>query len=79
MEFEDALQRLEEIVSLLERGDVSLDNSLKFYEEGQGLIKLCRDKLTKVEVRVQELIRTEKGNLELKPAEIQEEPEPDNS
>lgn len=72
MKFEDALKRLEEIVGKLEQGDVSLDDSLKLYEEGQSLIKFCHDKLTKVEEKVKELVRTEKGEFKLKDVKIEE-------
>jgi exodeoxyribonuclease VII small subunit len=66
MRFEDALKRLEEIIALLEEGNVLLDESLKLYEEGQGLIKFCRDKLNKVESKVKELVQTREGEFELK-------------
>lgn len=73
MKFEEALKRLEQIVSLLERGDVSLDDSLNLYEEGQELIKFCRDKLTKVESKVKELVHTEEGEFKLKDTKIEKE------
>ncbi len=76
MKFEEALKRIEEIVEALEQGDVSLDNSLKLYEEGQSLIKFCREKLTKVEEKVKELVRTEKGEFKLKDTKIKEEEAP---
>lgn len=63
MKFEDALKRLEEIVDILESGDVALDDSLKLYEEGQELIKFCKDKLTKAEAKVKQLVKTEEGKL----------------
>ncbi|MCK4352111.1 exodeoxyribonuclease VII small subunit [candidate division WOR-3 bacterium] len=66
MKFEDALKRLEEIVGSLEKGDVSLDDSLKLYEEGQELINFCKDKLTKAESKVKELIKTGQGKFELR-------------
>jgi len=66
MKFEEALKRIEEIVTALEQGEVSLDDSLKLYEEGQSLIKFCREKLTKVEEKVKELIHTEEGKSKLK-------------
>ena len=73
MKFEKALERIEEIVEALEQGDVSLDDSLKLYEEGQSLIQFCREKLTKVEKKVKELVHTEKGELKLKDVQIAEE------
>ncbi len=72
MKFEKALKRIEDIVEALEQGDVSLDDSLKLFEEGQSLLKFCREKLTKVEKKVKVLIHTEKGELKLKDAQIKE-------
>ena len=41
MSFEQAMTRLEEIVSRLERGDAPLEESLALFEEGTGLMKKC--------------------------------------
>lgn len=43
--FETSVNRLEEIVKLLEAGNASLDESVKLYEEGLSLAKLCSEKL----------------------------------
>ncbi|OYD13774.1 exodeoxyribonuclease VII small subunit [candidate division WOR-3 bacterium JGI_Cruoil_03_44_89] len=59
--FEDALNRLEEIVKKLEDGDVSLDDALKLFGEGQELLVFLRQKLNKAETKIKELIKTEKG------------------
>lgn len=45
MKFEDAMTRLEKIVSDLESGKCDLDESLGLFEEGVGLVKLCNSKL----------------------------------
>ena len=68
IKFEAALKRLEEIADKLERGDIPLEDSLKLYEEGQKLIKLCREKLSKAEAKVKELIKKNKEFI-LKPTE----------
>ncbi len=47
MEFEKAFARLEEIVAALEKGTASLDESMKLYEEGVELIRVCSDKIGK--------------------------------
>jgi exodeoxyribonuclease VII small subunit len=44
--FEDAMKRLEEIVRLLENGQVSLDESIKLYEEGVALVNSANSLLT---------------------------------
>lgn len=43
--FEDAMNKLEDIVTSLEKGDVPLDRSLELFEEGVALVKLCSEKL----------------------------------
>ena len=52
MTFEDAMTRLEEIVGKLESGKVSLDESLKLYEEGCKLAKKCLEQLEKAKLKV---------------------------
>lgn len=56
LSFENAMNRLEEIVSLLEKGDTTLDDSLKLYEEGEQLAKLCNKKLTEAEQKISTLV-----------------------
>lgn len=63
--FEDAMKRLEEIVSLLEKGDAPLDQSLELFEEGTALIKKCGSALDKAEQKVSLLVRTEEGPSEV--------------
>ena len=53
--FEQAMDRLEEIVSLLESGDSPLDKSLSLFEEGVKLVKLCNSQLEKAESSVKQL------------------------
>ncbi len=55
MKFEDAMQRLDEIVRLLEQGDASLDQSLALFEEGSGLLRRCSSLLDAAEQKVTEL------------------------
>jgi len=49
IKFEKAVERLEKIVDELESGSLDLDESLKAYEEGVKLIKLCSKKLNEAE------------------------------
>jgi exodeoxyribonuclease VII small subunit len=53
--FEEALARLEEIVRSLERGDVSLDEALALWSEGDGLHRRCLELLTAAEGRIEQL------------------------
>jgi exodeoxyribonuclease VII small subunit len=47
--FEEALDRLEKIVSQMESGDMKLEESLKLFEEGIALTKVCHQRLDEVE------------------------------
>ncbi len=59
--FEDAIQRLEEIVDKMESGDLSLDESLRYYEEGIKLTRACYKKLTEAEKKIEKLIKKQDG------------------
>ena len=63
LKFEQALKRLEKIVEELEKGDLSLDESLKRYEEGNKLSRFCTQKLEETERKVELLTKNEKGEL----------------
>jgi len=65
--FEDALNKLEKIVSQLEEGDISLEESLKLFEEGIRLSRFCNQKLDEAEKRVEILLKGEDGTLKTKP------------
>ena len=65
--FEDAIKRLETIVHKLEAGETPLEESLKLFEEGMGLIRYCQQKLDEVEKKVELLIKNEQGEFETKP------------
>jgi exodeoxyribonuclease VII small subunit len=53
--FEGALERLEEIVRQLEEGDVPLEKSIQLYEEGMKLGKKCHSILDKADRRIKQL------------------------
>jgi exodeoxyribonuclease VII small subunit len=53
--YTEAIQRLETIVATLERGGMGLDETLKLYEEGADLLRLCKTELTTAEGRLNEL------------------------
>ncbi len=67
--FEAALEELEQVVEQLESGDLSLEDSLAAFEKGVGLVKLCNQKLTEVEKKVELLVKDKEGKLQLKPFE----------
>ncbi len=66
--FEEALLKLEEIVRKLEAGDLTLEESIKAFEEGIKLCGICGRKLDEAERRVEVLLKTEQG-LTTKPFE----------
>lgn len=61
--FESALARLEEITRELEDGDLSLENSLKKFDEGIQLAEFCNSKLSEAQAKVEILL---KNNTELR-------------
>jgi len=63
--FEAALKQLEEIVQRLERGELPLEESLKLYEEGIRLSRLCHAKLEEAEGRIELLMKDARGDLVL--------------
>ncbi len=59
--FEQSMQRLEQIVRLLEKGDAPLEDSMKLFEEGIGLALSCKDQLEKAEAKVVQLTKGPDG------------------
>ncbi|MGB9696782.1 MAG: exodeoxyribonuclease VII small subunit [Ignavibacteria bacterium] len=55
--FEKAYLRLQEILRILETKieEISLDDLLKYYEEGLRLLKICREKLTEAELKIEKI------------------------
>lgn len=68
IKFEEALKKLEKIVSDLEAGEMSLDESLAKYEEGIKLSKICSRQLEAAKSKVELLMKTG-GKFELSPFE----------
>ena len=58
--FEKELNRLKEIVSLIQQKELSLDESLKLYEEGNKIVKRLNEELKKAEEKVEKVIEIEK-------------------
>ncbi len=63
MSFEEAMARLEDIARGLESGTMSLDDSIKVYEEAIKLIKTCNDKLESAEGKVRILTEMKDGTV----------------
>jgi exodeoxyribonuclease VII small subunit len=67
------MERLEEIVQKLEQGDLPLEQSLKLFEEGVKLSRICNKKLEEAERKVEVLFKDKDGKLNARPFEEQEE------
>ena len=63
IKFEEALKRLEEIVEKLETGQIALDDSIKVFEEGNELVKLCLNKLNKAEQKIKQISADSEGKI----------------
>lgn len=71
--FEQGLEKLELIVKQLERGELSLDESLDHFAEGVRLSKACLTKLNVAEEQIDKILVEEKGKLIEKPLRVQED------
>ena len=63
--FETSLKELERIVGRLEEGDLSLEDSLKLFEDGVKLSRECQERLNQAERRIEILLKDENGNPNL--------------
>ncbi len=73
--FEDQLTALEAVVERLERGELSLEDSVRLFEEGITLSNACKLELEKAEGRIQVLVESHAGNMQV--AELDEEEDND--
>ena len=62
--FEEALQKLEAIVTQMEEGDLPLEETLKAFEEGVKLARFCTSKLDEAERKVEKLMQDQAGKLQ---------------
>lgn len=63
LDFEGSMARLEEIVSLLEKGDAPLEQAMSLFEEGAGLLRECTKQLDEAEQKVSLLTAGKDGEL----------------
>jgi len=63
--FEKTFERLEEILERMNSGELSLDDSLKLYEEADKLIRNCNKRLSSAEKRIETLIKNRERELQL--------------
>lgn len=62
--FEENMQRLEQIVRAMERGDVPLEESLKLFREGTALVETCGKLLDEAELQVKKIATAADGSPE---------------
>ena len=75
IKFEQAMQRLEQIVEDLEKGELDIDKSLEIFEEGIKMSRVCSKKLNEAEAKIEKLTQNQKGELasELFPVEDEDD------
>ena len=59
--FEENMQRLEQIVRAMERGDVALDESLKLFQEGTDLVRSCGKLLDEAQLQIEKVVNGADG------------------
>ncbi|MBQ7817200.1 MAG: exodeoxyribonuclease VII small subunit [Oscillospiraceae bacterium] len=65
MTFEASMQRLEQIVRAMERGDVALDESLKLFQEGTELVRSCGKFLDDAELQIKKVTAAPDGSPQM--------------
>ncbi len=73
LKFEKAMERLEKIVSELEGGEISLEDAIKRYEEGVKLSRLCMEKLSQAERKVEILTKALNGDVKKEAFDLDED------
>ena len=70
--FEEQLKALEQVVERLERGELSLDESVRLFEEGVKLSNACKKELEAAEGRIQVLVGQGSGGVRVAELEVEE-------
>ena len=73
--FEQHLTQLETVVERLERGDLTLDESVRLFEEGMKLSQACKAELEQAEGRIQVLVESKGGKMQVAEMEVEEDGE----
>jgi exodeoxyribonuclease VII small subunit len=71
--FEEALEELETIAQKLESGELTLDESIQYYEKGLALAKFCRQKLEEAERKIEILQKQPDGSIQKKSIKVKED------
>ena len=65
--FEQAFERLEKILETMNTGKVSLEDSLKLFEEAEKLMRLCGTRLQAAEQKIEQLVKGRNGEISTEP------------
>jgi len=71
--FEEALEELETIAQKLESGELTLDESIQYYEKGVALAKFCHQKLEEAERKIEILQKQPDGSIQKKSIKVKED------
>ncbi len=71
--FEDRLTALEAVVERLERGELTLEDSVRLFEEGVNLSSACKLELEKAEGRIQVLVESQQGGMQVAELDVEDE------
>jgi len=71
--FEKHLAQLETVVERLEKGDLTLDESVRLFEEGMKLSHACKQELEQAEGRIQVLVETKGGRMQAAEMEVEDD------
>ena len=69
--FEEQMAALEGVVEKLERGELTLDESVRLFEEGVRLSRACKAELDAAEGRIEVLMAPETGSTETRPLDVE--------
>ncbi len=69
LSFEESLEKLEEIVTKLENGDVPLDDAIDEFNKAMQLVKLCNNKLSAAEESIAKIVQDNGELIDFKPNE----------
>ena len=70
MSFEQALGELEQIVSRLEQGKITLEDAINSYERGAALKRHCEAKLREAQAKIEKIVMTPAGEIASQPADL---------
>ena len=77
--FEKHLTQLETVVERLERGDLTLDESVRLFEEGMKLSQSCKEELEQAEGRIQVLVEGKAGKMRVAELEVGDDEDADET